>query len=152
MKTNTHTHTIIKLILITFFSGCSLSLFAETTTEIYKWTDSDGEVHYAAKPGDSSAQKMHLGSKTFHKKSGSPKKEDTDKKKQEERTKFCKEYKETLAKYKKVPFLTRYDEQRKQKIRLTKEEHKAAMLQAEKDVSYWCNPPITDDKDDDDKG
>ena len=142
MKTNTHT--IIKLILIAFFSTCSFSLFAETTTEIYKWTDEDGEIHYAAKPGDSSAKKMHLGSKIFHNKDISKQNETTDKKKQEERTKYCKEYKETLAKYKKAPFLTRYDEQRKQKVRLTREEHKEAMLQAEKDVSYWCNPPITD--------
>jgi len=142
MKTNTHT--IIKLILITFFSTCSLNLFAETSTEIYKWTDKDGEVHYAANPGDTSAKKMHLGSKIFHKRDKGKQKEDTDKKKQEERTKYCKEYKETLAKYKKAPFLTRYDEQRKQKIRLTEEEHKEIMLQAEKDVSYWCNPANTD--------
>ena len=138
MKTNTHT--MIKLVLSAFLSFCSLSAMAEATTEIYKWTDKDGEIHYAAKPGDTSAQKMHLGSQIFHEKNNGKKEEgDTDKKKQEEQIKYCKEYKETLAKYKKAPFLTRYDEQRKQKIRLTEEEHKEVMLQAEKDVSYWCN-------------
>ena len=126
---------IVSLSII--FTGIA---FAEKNTEIYKWIDKDGRVHYAARPGDDSAKKMHLGSRIFHeqkkdsKKTGSPKKDD-------EREKLCKDSRDTLEKYKKAPFLYRYDDELKQKVRLTDAENKETFLQAEKDVSYWCNPP-----------
>ena len=113
---------------------------AEKNTEIYKWVDADGRVHYAARPGSDSAKKMHLGSNIFHDQKKSPKQAGIDKK-NEERTKLCQDSKDTLEKYKKAPFLYRYDEKLKQKVRLTDEENKETFLQAEKDVSYWCNPP-----------
>lgn len=113
---------------------------AEKNQEIYKWVDKDGRVHYAARPGDKSAKKMHLGSKIFH----SQKKDKTQAKTDEqdkEREKLCQDSKDILEKYKKAPFLYRYDTERKQKVRLTEKESKEAFLQVEKDVSYWCNPP-----------
>jgi hypothetical protein len=136
------TNLIVNLSLITLFS-CALSgvALAEKTTEIYKWVDKEGRVHYAARPGDSSAKKMHLGSKTFHKTDKENQQTDAEKKQNDERAKLCQDSKGTLAKYKKAPFLNRYDEERKQKVRLTESETKEAFLQAEKDISYWCNPP-----------
>jgi len=108
------------------------------TTQIYKWIDADGRVHYASRPGDASAKKMHFGSKVFHKKAS----DDTLKQEiQKNRGKQCVDAKEKLRKYKNAPFLFRYDEETNQKIRLTKKESKKTFLQAEKDVSYWCNPP-----------
>lgn len=116
------------------------SAMAEKSQDIYKWVDKDGRVHYAARPGDKSAKKMHLGSKIFH----SQKEEDEKKAKQtaqdKERAKLCQDSRDTLEKYKKAPFLYRYDTERKQKVRLTESESKEAFLQAEKDISYWCNP------------
>lgn len=136
------TDLIVSLFLITFFS-CALTStsLAENSTDIYKWVDKDGRVHYAARPGDSSAKKMHLGSRTFHKTGKDNQQEDAEKKKDDERAKLCQDSKDTLAKYKKAPFLYRYDEERKQKVRLTEAENKETFLQAEKDISYWCNPP-----------
>ncbi|MCU7966779.1 MAG: hypothetical protein KZQ74_06210, partial [gamma proteobacterium symbiont of Bathyaustriella thionipta] len=101
----------------------------------------DGRVHYAARPGDATAKKMHLGSRTFHKTNKDIEAEKEAKKKNDERAKLCQDSKNTLAKYKKAPFLNRYDDERKQKVRLTEAETKEAFLQAEKDISYWCNPP-----------
>ena len=114
--------------------------FAEKNTEIYKWTDKDGRVHYAARPGDDSAKKMHLGSRIFHVQKKDSKKT-APQKKDDERAKLCQDSKDTLDKYKKAPFLYRYDDELKQKVRLTDAENKETFLQAEKDVSYWCNPP-----------
>ena len=136
------TNLIINLSLITLLS-CAFtnSVFAEKSTEIYKWVDKDGRVHYAAKPGDETAKKMHLGSSTFRARNKDNEKVDAEKKKNDERAKLCQDSKDTLAKYKKAPFLYRYDEERKQKVRLTESENKETFLQAEKDISYWCNPP-----------
>ncbi|MCU7799555.1 MAG: DUF4124 domain-containing protein [gamma proteobacterium symbiont of Lucinoma myriamae] len=136
------TNLIVNLSLITLFS-CILSgvVLAEKTTEIYKWVDKDGRVHYAARPGDSSAKKMHLGSKTFRKTNKESQEVDAEKKQNEERAKLCQDSKDTLAKDKKAPFLNRYDEKRKLKVRLTESETQEAFLQAEKEISYWCNPP-----------
>lgn len=128
------------LSLVVLFS-CALTgaVHAEKSTDIYKWTDKDGRIHYAARPGDSTAKKMHLGSRTFHKTNVPD--QDADAKKESERTKLCQDSKDTLTKYKKAPFLNRYDQVLKQKVRLTEAETKDAFLQAEKDISYWCNPP-----------
>ncbi|MCK5663372.1 MAG: DUF4124 domain-containing protein [Thiotrichaceae bacterium] len=135
------TKRVISLSLITIFS-CALTntVLAEKATEIYKWADKEGRIHYAAKPGDTSAKKMHLGSSTF-KREKTNKEPSIDVQKDNERAMFCQESKDALAKYKKAPFLYRYDDERKQKVRLTKEESKETFLQAEKDVNYWCNPP-----------
>ncbi len=128
------------LLLITL---CNLSLAEneEKKTEIYKWIDQNGRIHYAAQPGDKSAKKMHFSSRTFH----DTKKQKIDKQRDSERAKLCKDARDTLKKYKKAPFLYRYDKETKQKVRLTKKESKDTFLQAEKDVSYWCNPPRDDD-------
>ncbi|MCN4144584.1 MAG: DUF4124 domain-containing protein [Thiohalomonas sp.] len=136
------TNLIVNLSLITLFS-CVLSgvALAKKTTEIYKWVDKEGRVHYAARPGDSSAKKMHLGSRIFHKTDEEKQQADAEKKQNDVRAKLCQDSKDTLAKYKKAPFLNRYDEERKQKVRLTESETKEAFLQAEKDIRYWCNPP-----------
>ena len=111
------------------------SVFAEKSTEIYKWTDKDGRVHYAARPGDKTAQKMHLGSHRFK---NTNTKQEIEDKKAKERAATCKASKSTLAIYEKAPFLYRYDEEKKQKVRLSDEEGEEAMLQARKDVNYWC--------------
>ena len=138
---NPITKRVINLSLITIFS-CALmnTVLAEKTTEIYKWADKEGRIHYAAKPGDATAKKMHLGSSTFKRKNNS-KEPDIDEERDNEQAKFCQESKASLAKYKKAPFLYRYDDERKQKVRLTAEQTKETFLQVEKDVSYWCNPP-----------
>ena len=127
-------------LLIVFGFGLTNSAFAEKSTEIYKWVDKDGRVHYAARPGSDAAEKMHLGSRIFHKRKTAEKTEETTKQ-DEERAKLCQDSKDTMAKYKSAPFLYRYDDERKQKVRLTEKESKETFLQAEKDVSYWCNPP-----------
>ncbi len=135
---------LIFILSITFINFA----FAEDdkkNTQIYKWTDKDGRVHYAARPGDTSAKKMHLGSNIFHKKE-KDKAEESDGGEALERTKICQDSKDTLAKYKKAPFLMRFDEERKQKVRLTEQETKDTFLQVEKDISYWCNPPQKLDK------
>ena len=132
------------IILSIIFPGIA---FAEKNTEIYKWVDKDGRVHYAARPGDDSAKKMHLGSNIFHDQTKKNKKNTDDNAKQdEERAKLCQDSKATLEKYKKAPFLYRYDDERKQKVRLTDSEAKETFLQAEKDISYWCNPPQKSEK------
>ncbi len=137
---------LIFILSITFINFA----FAEDekkNTQIYKWTDEDGRVHYAARPGDTSAKKMHLGSNIFHKKEKEKDKaEESDSGEALERAKICQDSKDTLAKYKKAPFLMRFDEERKQKVRLTKQETKDTFLQVEKDISYWCNPPQKLDK------
>ncbi len=130
--------------IVLILSLLFLSQFAqaEKSTEIYKWVDKEGRVHYAARPGDKNAQKMHLGSRIFHKQSAADKNLKNQEKNQE-RVKLCKESRDTLEKYKKAPFLYRYDEEKKQKVRLTEAEAKEAFIQAEKDVSYWCTPPVS---------
>lgn len=134
-----------KLSIVLILSLLFLSQFAqaEKTTEIYKWVDKEGRVHYAARPGDKSAQKMHLGSQIFHKQSTADK-EQQNQENNQERVKLCKDSRATLEKYKKAPFLYRYDEEKKQKVRLTEAEAKEVFMQAEKDVSYWCNPPVSE--------
>ena len=135
------TRQISSLTLLAVFGAFSINAaIAEKTTEIYKWVDKDGRVHYAARPGDRSAKKMHLGSKIFHEREQDNEKAEENKQ-SEERAKLCQDSKDTLAKYKKAPFLYRYDNEKKQKVRLTEQESKDAFLQAEKDISYWCNPP-----------
>jgi len=132
---------IVSLSLIIILSTIiASSAFAEKNTEIYKWVDKEGRVHYAARPGDKSAEKMHLGSNIFHKQEKKAKATDSTKQ-DDERVKLCQDSKDTLAKYKKAPFLYRYDDERKQKVRLTEKEAKETFVQAEKDISYWCNPP-----------
>ncbi len=119
----------------------STVLFAESdkSTDIYKWTDADGRIHYAARPpNEASAQKMNLGSKTFHKVSS--KQSGRQLQLEKERAKQCTAAEKSLRQYKKAPFLYRYDEEKQQKIRLSKQETKDTLLSAEKDVSYWCNP------------
>ena len=118
--------------------------FSETVhkkTEIYKWVDNDGRTHYAARPENKSAQKMNFASKTFHDTKNSRQDAQTKKRKQ-----LCTDAKATMKKYKGAPFLFRYDEDSHEKIRMTKSETKSAFLQAEKDVSYWCNPLPSDKK------
>lgn len=135
------TRQIVSLALIMALSFIfTNSAIAEKNTEIYKWVDADDRVHYAARPGSDSAKKMHLGSNIFHDQKKSSQQAGVDKK-NEERAKLCQDSKDTREKYKKAPFLYRYDEKLKQKVRLTDEENKETFLQAEKDVSYWCNPP-----------
>ena len=150
MKSLTGLISSFAILILIVFSSSMTSSATEKTTEIYKWVDKDGRVHYAARPGDTSAKKMHLGSRIFHKRE---KKENIDKaekdqKNSDERAKFCQDSKDTLTKYRKAPFLYRYDDKLKQKVRLTEKESKEAFLQAEKDVSYWCNPPPEPDETD----
>ena len=85
-------------------------------------------------------KKCTLGAEFFIKRKQLKKTEETTKQ-DEERAKLCQDSKDTMAKYKSAPFLYRYDDERKQKVRLTEKESKETFLQAEKDVSYWCNPP-----------
>ena len=150
MKSLIHQAVSLSLIMILICTFSSFALAVEKTTEIYKWVDKDGRVHYAARPGDDSAKKMHLGSRIFHDQKNKSEKAEVNKK-SEERAKLCQDSKDTLAKYKKAPFLYRYDDERKQKVRLTDEESKETFLQAEKDISYWCNPPQQLSKDDSDE-
>lgn len=139
MKSLTEQIASLSLIIVLSFLFAH-SAVAEKATDIYKWVDKDGRVHYAARPGDNTAKKLHLGSNIFH--DQEKQKQITGARKQEEeRAKLCKDSKETLEKYKKAPFLYRYDEETKQKVRLNEEEGKETFLQAEKDISYWCNPP-----------
>ena len=134
------TRQLSSLTLLAVFAMITTSTaFAEKKTEIYKWVDENGRTHYAARPGDKSAKKMHLGSRIFHDQNDND--SQADDKETQERAKQCQASRATLAKYKKAPFLYRYDEEKKQKVRLTESEAKDAFLQAEKDVSYWCNPP-----------
>ena len=131
--------------IVLILSLLFLSQFAqaEKAKEIYKWVDKEGGVHYAARPGDKNAQKLHLGSNIFHKQSAADKELQNQEKKQK-REKLCKDSRATLEKYKKAPFLYRYDEQKQQKVRLTDEEAKEAFIQVEKDIKYWCNPPASE--------
>lgn len=133
-------HLIIYLFLIIIFP---VPVFAvEQNTDIYKWIDEDGRVNYTAQPGNDDAQKMRVSGQIFKSKKNKKAEEAKAKNKEdEERIKYCKEYKDALAKYKKAPFLSRYDEKRKQNVRLTEEESKKILLDTQKDVSYWCNPP-----------
>lgn len=132
---------IVSISLIIIFSGFfSVNSLAEKNTEIYKWVDKEGRVHYAARPGDDSAKKLHLGSNIFHDQKNKNKQK-KQAKQNKERRKLCQDSKDTLEKYKKAPFLYRYDEKTQQKIRLTETESNETFLEAEKDISYWCNPP-----------
>ena len=45
---------------------------------------------------------------------------------------------------KKHRFFIAMMKRKKQKVRLTETEAKEAFMQAEKDVSYWCNPPVSE--------
>ncbi|MCK5647334.1 MAG: DUF4124 domain-containing protein [Gammaproteobacteria bacterium] len=150
MKSLTDLIVSLALIIILSITFASFAAAEEKITEIYKWVDKDGRVHYAAKPGDDSAKKMHLGSNIFHDRKIKAIEAETDKQ-DKEREKLCQDSKDTLAKYKKAPFLYRYDAERKQKVRLTDSESKETFLQAEKDISYWCNPPQQLSKDDSNK-
>ncbi len=123
-------------ILVTLLTALFTTTSLAKSTDIYKWVDAEGRVNYTTRPGNTDAQKMHIGSKTFLKN-----KEEKDTKKAQERAKFCQDYKDTLKKYKKAPFLSRYDKALKRNVRLTEAEGKKAILAAEKDVAYWCNPP-----------
>jgi len=102
-------------------------VFAENT-EIYKWVDKEGNVHYAARPGDKSAVM-----------SG-------DQQNTEERARFCQEAKDTLKTYKLAPFLYRLDEETKQQIRLTEQETKKSFMLVEKDISYWCDTEVSENE------
>lgn len=146
MKSLTEQIASLSLIIILSLIFANSAL-AEKSTDIYKWVDKDGRVHYAARPGDDKAKKMHLGSNIFHDQNKKGEIADDNKGGEDaERAKLCQDSKETLAKYKKAPFLYRYDEDIKQKVRLTEKESKETLLQAEKDISYWCNPPQKSDK------
>lgn len=147
MKSLTDQIISLSLIIILSITFASFAAAEEKNTEIYKWVDKDGRVHYAARPGDDSAKKMHLGSRIFHDRKKTSKAAENNKQ-DKERAKLCQDSKDTLVKYKKAPFLYRYDVERKQKIRLTEAESKETFLQAEKDISYWCNPPQQLSKDD----
>ncbi len=138
---------ISRIVTLSLIAILSITLanvaFAENdkkNTQIYKWTDEDGRIHYAARPGNKSAKKMHLGSNIFHdqKKDNSEVSDDGG---DTEREKICQDSKAALEKYREAPFLFRYDDDRKQKVRLTEQETKDTFLRAEKEVSYWCNPP-----------
>ena len=121
-----------------FFFVFTNTVFAEKNTEIYKWLDNDGKVHYSSKPGSKSAKKMDVGSKRFINKETEPDNSRAAENKKE-RAQFCQDAKSTLKKYQSAPFLYRHDEERKQKVRLTEQETKEAFIQVEKDISYWCS-------------
>ncbi len=141
MKSLTGQIVSLSLIIILSFIFSSSAIAETTSRDIYKWVDKQGRVHYAARPGNASAKKMHLGSRIFHAQKDENKKTEAKKQHNEERDKLCQDSKDSMAKYKKAPFLYRYDDNLKQKVRLTKAESKETFLQAEKDISYWCNPP-----------
>ena len=137
----------MKIITTQFLQICILLIFccclvntaaaAPTTTEVYKWTDKEGNVHYAARPGDKSAVKMNKLSKRF-----SPIEDKNIKANQEreKREKMCQEAKTKKTKYESAPFLFREDKETKKQIRLSEQENKDALLRVDKDISYWCNP------------
>ncbi len=135
------TRLFVYFILATVFTSIFSTTSLAKSTDIYKWVDAEGRVNYTTRPGNDAAKKMHIGSKAFHEN----KKQKNDKKAQE-RAKFCQDYKATLKKYNKAPFLSRYDKELKRNVRLTKEEGEKAILAAEKDVAYWCNPSQEKDK------
>jgi len=125
-------------------------VFAENT-EIYKWVDKEGNVHYAARPGDKSAVKMNKLSKRFSDKKDKTSQTDKnsmsgDQQNTEERARFCQEAKDTLKTYKLAPFLYRLDEETKQQIRLTEQETKKSFMQVEKDISYWCDTEVSENE------
>ncbi|MCU7835248.1 MAG: DUF4124 domain-containing protein [gamma proteobacterium symbiont of Taylorina sp.] len=124
----------LSLLFITclLFSGVT---FAEKSTTIYKWTDKDGSIHYAARPGDKSAVKMNSISKSFTNKNDSKTEQEKD-----NRDKMCQDAQNTKKKYQSAPFLFRNDKETGEKIRLTEQESKDAFLRVEKDISYWCSP------------
>jgi len=134
MKFTVHllTYPILTTLLLSIFASTSLA----QNTDIYKWIDEDGRTNYTMRPGNDEAQKMNIGSKTFHKT-----KSKKNKNKALKRAETCKKHKATLSKYNKAPFLSRYDQALKKNVRLTEEETEKAILATEKDVAYWCNPP-----------
>ncbi|MCK5697187.1 MAG: DUF4124 domain-containing protein [Gammaproteobacteria bacterium] len=129
-------YSILAILLSSIFTTTSVA----KSTDIYKWVDAEGRVNYTTRPGNDAAQKMHIGSKTFREN-----KQEKNDKKAQERAQLCQKYKTSLAKYNKAPFLSRYDKELKKNIRLTEEESEKAILSAEKDVAYWCNPPQKQD-------
>ena len=140
---NTLKNIIIQIGLL--FLGCFFivnSAFAVTnsTTEVYKWTDKDGNVHYAARPGDASAIKMNKLRKRF---STIEYKDTYSKAENKNREKMCLDAKSTKKKYQSAPFVFREDKETKKQIRLTEQESKDALLRVDKDISYWCSPPPT---------
>lgn len=114
----------------------ALSLSVQAETEIFKWYDEQGRVHYSERPEGDNARKLDLRSHRFRE---IEKKENKNAEKvSEERKKMCDDAQDTLAKYKSAPFLYRYDVALKQKVRLTEKETQDAFLQADKDIKYWC--------------
>ena len=137
MKLFSHQHRLLNLLFV--FCICLSGItYAEKNTSIYKWVDTEGYVHYAARPGDKSAVKMNRLSQSFSPVTNEGKKAEEELK---HREKMCQDAKNTKKKYKSAPFLYREDKETKKQIRLTEQEGQDAMLRIDKDISYWCNPP-----------
>lgn len=127
------------ILLFVFLCCVSATIFAEKSTQIYRWVDKDGQVHYSERARDKSAVKMDKLGKNY-----STKKEVVVNTTTQDREKKCLEAKNTKKKYKAAPFLFRTDKKYKKQIRLTEQESKEAFLRLDKNISYWCNPPLKD--------
>lgn len=136
MKFFSTQHMLLSLLFV-FCICLSGFTFAEKNAAIYKWTDSEGNIHYAARPGDKSAVKMNRLSKNFTPINNN---DNAAEEKKKNREKMCLEANNTKKKYKSAPFLYREDKETKKQIRLTEQESKDAFLRIDKDISYWCNP------------
>lgn len=126
--------------LVLFFTV--LVVFSATAqSAIYKCIDEYGRPVYSATPTCQKPKEMDKISRQHQVK----KKQEQEKKEKEEadnRKKQCIEAKTQLKKYKRAPFLTKLskDENGKEvKLRLTDEETKEVILDAEKEVAYWCD-------------
>lgn len=125
-------------LVISLFSFLLVTCNVSAETEIFKCYDKDGRPQYSARPSCNNPEKMNLKSQRFHTVKPTESQQAEIDKQQAERRKMCDDANKTLTQYRTAPFLYKTDEKTQEKVRLTPEETEDAILQAEKDVAYWC--------------
>jgi len=127
-------------ILLFFFLTVFTSVDAKSA--IYKCFDELGRPVYSATPTCLAPKEMNEISKKFQQKKKKDQKVDLDEKEKQNRKEQCEASRVQLKKYERAPFLTKMTkdkEGREVKVRLTKEEADEVVLDAKKEVAYWCD-------------
>jgi len=132
----------MKGINVLFFSLILVFSCADARSAIYKCFDELGRPVYSATPTCVAPKEMNKISKKFQKKKKNDEKIDKEEQEKQNRKEQCESARVQLKKYERAPFLTKMikdKEGREVKVRLTKEEAGDVILDAKKEVSYWCD-------------
>jgi len=138
----------MKGIILSLFMVVTVFVTGNASSAIYKCLDENGRPVYSATPTCVQPKEMDKISRKFQNQKKKKQIEEKAEKEQQNRKEQCEQAQVQLKRYQRAPFLTKMvkdEEGRDVKVRLNKEETEDVILDAKKEVSYWCDSK-NDDK------